>query len=208
MYYLLLYSFLFFLPGLVYSHHPLNGGIMESFNDGFLSGIGHPILGLDHLAFIVGIGLFSYISRKFYKFSFSFILGTLVGLISIRFGLYLPFYEIIVSFTLILLSYVILSNRGIHSKVVLFSIFGIFHGWAYGAILLDKPLLNINILLGYSLGLFLTQLFIAFLGYQLFKFVKRFKSGNALITPIFSGIMIGIASVNLFEIFESNIFNL
>ena len=207
MYSFLLYSFLFFLPGLVYSHHPLNGGIMESFSDGFLSGIGHPILGLDHLAFIFGIGLFSYISQKFYKFSFSFIVGTLVGLISIYFGFYLPFYEIIVSLTLILLSYVIVSKRGIHSKVVLFSTFGIFHGWAYGAILLDKPLLNTNILLGYSLGLFLTQLLIAFLGYQLFKFLKRFKSSNILVTPIFSGIMIGIASVNLFEIFESNIFN-
>lgn len=207
MYSLFLYSFLFFFPNLVKAHHPLSGGNMENFADGFFSGVGHPILGLDHLAFIFGVGLISFITQKFYSFTLTFVSGIIVGLISIYFGLYLPFYEIIVSLTLIFLSYVILSTKIINFKGVLFTIFGIFHGWAYGVILVEKPLLNVRVLFGYSLGLFLTQIIIVFLGYHLFKLLKSFKISNFLVVPIFSGIMIGIASVSLFEIFESTIIN-
>ena len=208
MYHFLLYPLSLLFPSLVYSHHPLNGENMQNFSDGFFSGIGHPILGLDHLVFILGVGLISYISNKFYNFTFAFISGTILGLTSIIFGFYLPFYEILISLTLMLLSFVLLSKRKIVFKGVLFSTFGIFHGWAYGSILLDKPLLNINILFGYSLGLFLIQLLIIYLGYLFFKFLKNIKSEIPLFNPIFGGILIGVASVNLFEIFESKILNL
>ena len=59
---------LLILPKIVFAHHPLNGVMMENFNDGFLSGIGHPILGLDHLTFIIGIGLISYLSSRFFNY--------------------------------------------------------------------------------------------------------------------------------------------
>ena len=80
------------------------------------------------------------------------------------------------------------SRKRIGFKGILFSTFGIFHEWAYGAILLDKPLLNVKVLFGYSLGLFLTQLLIIDLGYQLFKFIKGFKSISGLVTPILLGL--------------------
>ena len=203
----ILYSILLILPSFVFAHHPLNGGLMETFNDGLLSGIGHPILGLDHLIFIIGVGLISFISRKFINFSFAFIGGTFLGLFSIIFGLYLPFYEIIISCSLLLLGYLILKGKNPAFKGFLFIFFGVFHGWAYGAIMLDRPEINLSVILGYSMGLFLTQLLIVFLGFQFFKYLTQLKSNNFGITPIFSGVMIGIASVNLFEIFEAFILN-
>ena len=203
----ILYSILLILPSFVFAHHPLNGGLMETFNDGLLSGIGHPILGLDHLIFIIGVGLISFISRKFINFSFAFIGGTFLGLFSIIFGLYLPFYEIIISCSLLLLGYLILKGKNPAFKGFLFIFFGVFHGWAYGAIMLDRPEINLSVILGYSIGLFLTQLLIVFLGFQFFKYLTQLKSNNFGITPIFSGVMIGIASVNLFEIFEAFILN-
>ena len=33
-----------------YAHHPMGGVTPSSFGEGLLSGIGHPIIGLDHLA--------------------------------------------------------------------------------------------------------------------------------------------------------------
>ena len=203
----ILYSILLILPSFVFAHHPLNGGLMDTFYDGLLSGIGHPILGLDHLIFIIGVGLISFISRKFINFSFAFIGGTFLGLFSIIFGLYLPFYEIIISCSLLLLGYLILKGKNPAFKGFLFIFFGVFHGWAYGAIMLDRPEINLSVILGYSIGLFLTQLLIVILGFQFFKFLTKLKSNNFGITPTFSGIMIGIASVNLFEIFEAFILN-
>ena len=201
--------FLFLIfPSLVYSHHPLNGGMMEDFSDGFLSGIGHPILGLDHLIFILGVGLISYLSKKLFNFSFSFIGGTFLGMFSIIFGLYLPFYEIIVSLTLLLLGYLILIKHQANSKGFIFLLFGIFHGWAYGSILLELPQIDLNVVFGYSTGLLITQILIVFLGYQFFKYVIGFKFKTNLVVPIFSGILVGIASTKLFEIFESGIINI
>ena len=204
-------SFLFIvliLPKDVFAHHPLNGEIMENFNDGFLSGIGHPILGLDHLLFIIGVGLISFLSKRFLNFSFTFIGGTILGLVSMIWGLYLPFYEIMISFTLLLLGYLILATRQIRYDGLLFTLFGVFHGWAYGAIFSNDVKLNIDVLFGYSLGLLLTQLTIVILGFKLFSYLNRFKSNNISVVPVFSGIIIGVASVSLFEIFESSILSL
>ena len=196
------------LPNNVLSHHPLNGEMMVNFNDGFLSGIGHPILGLDHLLFIIGVGLISFLSKRFLNFSFTFISGTILGLVSMICGLYLPFYEIMISFTLLLLGYLILASRQIRFDGLLFTLFGVFHGWAYGAIFSNDIKLNIDVLFGYSLGLLFTQLTIVILGFKLFSYLNRFKSNNFSVVPVFSGIIIGVASVSLFEIFESSILSM
>ena len=207
MFFSFLSALILLLPKYVYSHHPLNGGLMTNFYDGFLSGVGHPILGLDHLIFIIGVGLISYLSSKLLNYSVSFIGGTFIGLFSILFGFYLPFYEIIISFTLLLLGYLILVKDQVRYKGFLFTTFGIFHGWAYGAIFSTEVKLNLNVLMGYSLGLFFTQLLIVFSGFKLFKYLNTIKLHNFSIIPIFSGVIIGVATVSLFETLEANILN-
>ena len=84
--------------------------------------------------FIIGVGLISFLSKRFLNFSFTFISGTILGLVSMICGLYLPFYEIMISFTLLLLGYLILARKQIRYYGLLFTLFGVFHGWAYGAI--------------------------------------------------------------------------
>ena len=39
------------------AHHPLAGRPMQTFIDGLLSGVGHPILGFDHLFFVLAVGV-------------------------------------------------------------------------------------------------------------------------------------------------------
>jgi urease accessory protein len=41
------------------AHHPMGGMTPATFTQGLLSGVGHPVLGLDHLAALVGVGLVS-----------------------------------------------------------------------------------------------------------------------------------------------------
>lgn len=206
-YSLIIYSLILIVPNLALSHHPLNGSIMQNFNDGFLSGIGHPVLGLDHLMFILGVGFISYFSKKFFNYSFSFITGTFLGMFSLIYGLYLPFYDIIISVALICLGYLLLPKKQYNYKGLIFSFFGIFHGWAYGSILLDSPSINLKVLSGYSIGLLLTQLSIIFFGYQFLKFLNNFKSFNKSFPQIFCGVLMGIASVNFFESFENYLLN-
>ncbi len=37
------------------AHHPMGGQTPETFSQGLLSGFGHPIIGIDHLAFLIVI---------------------------------------------------------------------------------------------------------------------------------------------------------
>ena len=39
------------------AHHPLDGRLPANLFEGILSGFGHPILGFDHLAFVIASGL-------------------------------------------------------------------------------------------------------------------------------------------------------
>jgi hypothetical protein len=39
------------------AHHPMGGTTPQTLWHGLLSGFGHPVIGLDHLAFVVAMGL-------------------------------------------------------------------------------------------------------------------------------------------------------
>src|SRR5947207_7636058 len=40
-----------------WAHHVMGGELPQTFLQGLLSGLGHPVIGLDHLAAIVGVGI-------------------------------------------------------------------------------------------------------------------------------------------------------
>src|SRR5438552_1104114 len=46
------------LPRIAWAHHFMGGGPPETFAQGLLSGLGHPVIGLDHAAFILAAGFF------------------------------------------------------------------------------------------------------------------------------------------------------
>ena len=46
------------------AHHPMGGKMPSTFFEGFLSGLAHPLIGVDHLAFIVAVGLFAAIKPQ------------------------------------------------------------------------------------------------------------------------------------------------
>lgn len=44
------------LPGVVWAHHFMEDQLPQTFAQGLLSGLAHPVIGVDHLAFIVAAG--------------------------------------------------------------------------------------------------------------------------------------------------------
>ena len=44
-------------PSQSFAHHVMGGGVPDTLMSGLLSGFGHPIIGIDHLAFIVLVGI-------------------------------------------------------------------------------------------------------------------------------------------------------
>ena len=121
------------------AHHPLGGMPMTTFAHGVLSGIGHPLLGFDHLFFVL-----------------------LVGVAALYIGL--PAKEIVIGLSLLALGAVVLSGRslGIVPALAVFAAFGLFHGSAFGdAMASQEAGVSAQVLVGYLIGLGVLQYGIA-----------------------------------------------
>ena len=146
------------------AHHPLAGMPMETFAQGVLSGIGHPILGFDHLFFILAVGIAALFTGRALMATGSYIAAMLLGCLLMSLGVALPAKEIVIGLSLLVVGSVILSGRalGLGWAVALFAGFGLFHGSAFGdSIAAQESAMGLPVLLGYLLGLGLTQFAIA-----------------------------------------------
>ena len=67
------------MTGAAFAHHPLGGMTPQTALHGFLSGVGHPVIGFDHLAFVIGIGLIAAFHRARLVMPAAFVGGTVGG---------------------------------------------------------------------------------------------------------------------------------
>lgn len=177
-----------------FAHHPLGGRVPANFFEGIMSGFGHPVIGLDHLAFIVASGLMAVGIAQGLLIPVIFVLGTAIGTGFHLLSIDLPIPEIVISLSVILFG-VLLAIRNRKQKISstyraivtsLAAIFGIFHGHAYGeSIFGAEP----TPLIAYLIGFTLIQLAIATTSYFLaqkisFKYLMRFLGGAIAATGI------------------------
>ena len=143
-----------------YAHHPMGAVIPSNFVEGLLSGIGHPIIGIDHLAFVIGIGLAaSFLSRGLTMPAFfvgATLLGTGIHLLAIN----LPIVEVVISASVLLLGIMIATKRSQPLLIwaSLFVVAGIFHGYAYGEAIVGA---ESTPLVAYLVGFAITQSLVA-----------------------------------------------
>ena len=150
------------LPAL--AHHPLDGAPMTTFTHGLLSGFGHPILGFDHLFFIVIVGVAAlYTGRALLAPGF-FVAGMLAGVGLIMSGINLPLVEPMIALSLLLLGGIVMAGKSLALPLaaVLFAGLGLFHGWAFGGSLTGQEGgASTAVAMGYLIGLAVTQWAIA-----------------------------------------------
>lgn len=151
------------------AHHPFGGKTPNNFFEGFLSGMGHPVVGLDHLAFVVAIGLIAAgIARGILipiSFAIAAMLGTAIHLASMD----LPLPEIAIAFSV--LAFGVMVARGPKLKAptlaVIAALAGIFHGYAYGETIVGAEMTP---LIAYLAGFTAIQMAIALGAMYLAKF--------------------------------------
>src|SRR6478735_6469322 len=116
------------------AHHVMGGQLPASFADGLLSGLAHPIIGIDHFAALVAVACLASAHRAGWLLVVSFVVAMVAGVaIHVR-GTTLPAAEIIVALSVVLLGAVLLRNRSLHTgaALVLFIAVGLTHGYALG----------------------------------------------------------------------------
>lgn len=133
---------------------------METFGHGLVSGVAHPVLGFDHLAAAIVVGLCALRTSAPKLAPAGYIGAVLLGCVLAPFGVVFPAAELVIACSLLVLGAVAMTMRKLSSSqtVVLFAFFGLFHGSALGESLIRaESSAGITVLVGYLLGLGLVQ---------------------------------------------------
>jgi len=120
--------------GTASAHHLMGGKTPSTFADGILSGLGHPIIGPDHLAFLVALGVAVGASRLSLITPFLFLLAMACGVAAHVAAFNIPAAEMIVALSVVVAGVLLALDRRIPASrwAAIASIAGFFHGYAYG----------------------------------------------------------------------------
>ncbi len=144
-----------------FAHHLMGGRTPATFGEGILSGLGHPIIGLDHFAAVVAVGCLAALHRSAFTLVVAFVLAMMTGVALHLNGATVPGAEILVAFTVIALGALMLRREQMPAgtALVLFAMVGTIHGYALGeSIYGAEP----TPLYAYLIGLAVIQCAVAF----------------------------------------------
>jgi urease accessory protein len=116
------------------AHHVMGGEMPSTFMEGLLSGLGHPLIGPEHLAFLVAVGVVVGVGGLNLALPVAFVLATAIGVAVHVEGIDLPAIEIMVALSVLLAGFLILRGRALPAPAwaTLFAVAGFFHGYAFG----------------------------------------------------------------------------
>lgn len=163
-----------------FAHHVMGGRMPATFAEGLLSGLGHPVIGLDHFAAVVAVGCLAAAHRAGAALAVGFVVAMMAGVAAHLNGATVPAAEIFVALTVIALGAVLLTHREMTASaaLVLFAVVGLLHGYALGESIYGAERTP---LLAYLIGLCVIQSAIA-LGAMMIARVtlKRTKQVHSL----------------------------
>ena len=142
------------------AHHPMGAKLPSTLWEGALSGLGHPIIGIDHFAAVVAVGCLAALHRTGAALAIGYVLATMVGAAIHVQGATLPAAEAVVALSVVALGIVLMRRTSLDlvPAVALFVAAGLLHGYALGeAIVGAEP----TPLVAYFAGLALVQWAIA-----------------------------------------------
>jgi urease accessory protein len=138
----------------------MGGATPTTVFEGAVSGLAHPVIGLDHLAFNVALGLVAAFTASAFRVPMAFILSTTVGVLLHSTTLSLPLTEVIVALSVLAVGLAFVLNRLPEPRLwILFAAAaGVFHGYAFGEAVGDA---EAAVVAAYVGGLAATQFLLA-----------------------------------------------
>ncbi len=192
------------------AHHPLGGMPMETFGHGLLSGIGHPLLGFDHLFFVIAMGVAALFTGRKYLTPAAYIGGMLVGCYAMYAGIGLPMKEAVIALSLLVVGGIVLSGRGLSAGAftALFLVFGLFHGSAFGdAMAAQEGGVGGAVLIGYLIGLGALQYGVALAAGWVAESLFKVSSPKAIEARLAGAVVAGVGLFLSLETAEGIVIN-
>lgn len=115
------------------AHHPMGGAMPATVMEGILSGLGHPVIGPDHLAFLLAVGLLAGLGGWGFGRVVAFVAASLTGVFIAWMGGMLPGAEWLVAASVIGIGAALLMRTELPALAWagLLGIAGLAHGQAY-----------------------------------------------------------------------------
>lgn len=115
------------------AHHPMGGATPATLMEGLLSGLGHPVIGPDHLAFLLGLALVAGLAGWGAVRATIFVMGSMAGVVSAWLGWALPGAEILVALSVIAIGLALLARLEAPAGAwaLLLAVAGLAHGQAF-----------------------------------------------------------------------------
>ena len=138
------------------AHHVMGGRMPVTFSDGLLSGLAHPIIGIDHFAALVAVACLAAAHRAGAVLVVGFVVAMIAGVAAHVHGVTVPAAEIMVALSVILLGAMLLRDRRIPAGAALglFVAAGLTHGYALGESIYGS---ESSPLIAYFIGLVVIQ---------------------------------------------------
>jgi urease accessory protein len=117
-----------------FAHHVMGGRMASTFGEGLLSGLGHPVIGIDHFAAVVAIGCIAAARNNGVALVIGYIVAMICGVGLHLLGTNVPAAELLVALTVLGLGAIVLWRRNmpIGAALALFALVGLIHGYALG----------------------------------------------------------------------------
>ena len=171
------------------AHHVMNGELPSTFTQGLLSGLGHPVIGLDHLAFLIAVGVAVGVGGLSLALPILFVAASALGVALHVYEFNLPGVELLVAASVMLIGALVASGREVPLAVwaALFGLAGIAHGYAYGESIVGAEPAP---LWAYLIGLVIIQ---SALSVGIAMITRRSGEGVAAIAPRLAGaVVVGV----------------
>ena len=116
------------------AHHVMGFRMPATFGEGFLSGLGHPVIGLDHFAAVVAVGCLAAAHRAGAVLALGFVAAMMLGVAAHLGGATVPGAEFLVALTVVGLGIAVVRTPPLPAAaaVALFVAAGLVHGYALG----------------------------------------------------------------------------
>ena len=174
------------LAGPALAHHPMGGATPSNFFEGLLSGLGHPVIGIDHLAFLVAAGLVAGVASLNLIVPLIFVGFSMLGVLLHLSAPAIPLLEILVVSSVILVGGLLAYGARILPTwwCALFALAGVFHGYAYGEAVVGAEVTPVG---AYLMGLVIVQTaVVAAIAFM----VKKTATSPGAIAPRLAGALV------------------
>ena len=173
----------FLLTAPASAHHVIGGKLPSTFLEGLLSGLGHPIIGPEHLAVLIAVGIVVGASRLSLLLPVAFIAAMAAGVEMHLSGAALPAAEILIALSAVIVGLLLALGRALPAAAwgILFAVAGFFHGYAFGESIYGAETAPLG---AYLLGLVVVQSMLT-IGVALL--VRRMRLGISALAPRLAG---------------------